>query len=77
MTWFANGRYWWADHPIVAAWDGADATGGATTTAIPIPVRICIPLCVRLSLGIPGSHFSPPQCEAVHTWRQMFAGPRA
>jgi hypothetical protein len=26
----------------------------ATTTAIPIPARICIPLCVALSLAISG-----------------------
>jgi hypothetical protein len=37
-----------------------------TTTAIPIPVRICIPLYVALSLAISGSHISPSQCEAVH-----------
>jgi hypothetical protein len=32
---------------------------------------------IGLELGLSGSHISLPQCEAVHTWRQMFAGPRA
>jgi hypothetical protein len=50
----------------------------ATTTAIPIHARICIPSYVALSLPIEGSHiFSPPQCEAVHRFAKFFeAGPR-
>ena len=40
----------------------------ATTTAIPIPLRICIPSASRVELGeIWLAYFSAPPCEAVHS----------
>ena len=32
---------------------------------------------IGLDLGQIGLAYFAAQCEAVHTWRQMFAGPRA
>ena len=46
----------------------------ATTTAIPIPMRICSP-CVRIELSDIGlAYFSAPQCEAMHSDRNIPSG---
>ena len=46
----------------------------ATTTAIPIPMRICSP-SVRIELSDIGlAYFSAPQCEAMHSDRNIPSG---